>query len=135
MTFVIDASISVSWYLPGERTARTELLRARLGAAGALASFIWPAEVSNILLQAERARRIAEADTIRIGNVLRSLPISVDLEGVPLSFEIILNLARSNGLTSYDATYLELAVRSGLPLATNDRELRNAAVRMGVEVL
>ncbi len=135
MTFVIDASISVSWYLPGERTARTELLRARLGAAGALASFIWPAEVSNILLQAERARRIAEADTIRIGNVLRSLPISVDLEGVPLSFEIILNLARSNGLTSYDATYLELSVRSGLPLATNDSELRNAAVRMGVEVL
>jgi len=135
LTFVIDASISVSWYLPGERTARTELLRARLGAAGALASFIWPAEVSNILLQAERARRIAEADTIRIGNVLRSLPISVDLEGVPLSFEIILNLARSNGLTSYDATYLELSVRSGLPLATNDSELRNAAVRMGVEVL
>ena len=135
MTFVVDASLSLSWYLPGERTERTELLRRRLGDAGAFASFIWPAEVSNILLQSERAGRIVEADTIRIGNVLRSLPISVDLEGVALSLGLILNLARSNGLTSYDASYLELAIRSSLPLATNDRDLRDAAVRMGVEVV
>jgi len=52
-----------------------------------------------------------------------------------LSLELILNQARSNDLTSYDASYLELAIRSGLPLATNDRDLRDAAVRMGAAVL
>jgi len=135
LNFVVDASVSLSWYLPGEGTARTEVLRGRLGDAGGLTAFIWPAEVSNVLLQSERAGRIAPADTMRIGNVLRSLPITVDLEGASLSLELILNLARSHGLTSYDASYLELAVRSGLPLATNDGDLRAAAVRMGVEVL
>ena len=64
-----------------------------------------------------------------------SLPVSVDEEGAAKVFQTILSLAGSNGLTSYDASYLELAMRLGLPLATDDGDLASAALQAGVKLL
>ena len=135
MTLVIDASIALAWCLPGEATARTEALLDRVADSDAVASAIWPIEVANILLMSERSGRITEAATLASVQFLRDLPISVDLDVLSAAFTSVLALARNQDLTVYDATYLELALRRRLPLATDAGPLRTAAERVGVEVL
>ncbi|MDB5479456.1 MAG: DNA-binding protein [Caulobacteraceae bacterium] len=88
-----------------------------------------------MLLQAERRGRITGADVALRLELIAALPITVDGETTRHAWRDTLALARSERLTSYDAAYLELAVREGTPLATRDRELADAAKRRGVEVL
>jgi predicted nucleic acid-binding protein len=135
LTLVLDASIALAWVLPGESAPRTEALHQRVKRDGAYASHVWRLEVTNIIVQAERARRITEADTGRIVTMLDSLPIAIDRDGVDQVFGRVVDLARTTGLTTYDASYIELAIRLGLPLATNDGPMTTAANNLGVNLL
>jgi predicted nucleic acid-binding protein len=93
---------------------------------------LWPLEVANALLVGERRRRIKPADTARFLAILEAFPITVDDETVAHAWSDTLHLARAHDLSSYDAAYLELAIRLGLPLAALDGKLKAAAVAVGV---
>jgi predicted nucleic acid-binding protein len=96
---------------------------------------LWHLELGNVLLQAEKRGRISAGDVALRLELIGELPISVDRETTSRAWREILTLARAERLTTYDATYLELALRRGLPLLTKDRDLASAARRLGVAVL
>lgn len=133
--FVLDCSVAVAWCFQDEADPATDALIGQLTQDGAIVPDIWRMEFLNVLLQAERRGRISEADVTARLHLFRQLPISSDRESGPATDSHILDLARMNRLTAYDASYLELAMRRALPLATKDRALRDAARRVGVPCL
>ena len=96
---------------------------------------IWPLEVCNVLLVAERKKRIGAADSTRFIALLAELPIIVAAEPPERMLTEIFLLAREHNLPSYDAVYLDLAMRHGLPIATRDKKIRAAAKRSKVSVM
>lgn len=132
---VLDASVALSWCFENEANASTVELLERLNGETAAVPGIWHLEVANSLVLAERRRRITIADTAAFVALLHTLDLWVDDETPTRAFVQVIDLARSERLTAYDAVYLELAMRLGAPLATKDRELGEAAGRLGVEVL
>lgn len=135
MSFVLDCSIAVTWCFADEASPSTDALLDQMQEQGALVPVLWHLEVGNVLVQAERRGRIAAGDMAARIELLRRLPITTDDETAGRALRDILALARTHRLTTYDASYLELATRRGLPLATRDRDLQEAAGRMGVELL
>ena len=132
---VVDWSIAISWCFEDEASPETDALFERVRDGGAIVPGLWHLELSNVLLQAEKRGRIgAGGVAIRLG-LIAELPISTDQETALRAWREILAMARAENLTTYDAAYLELAVRRGLPLLTKDNEIRRAATRLGVEVL
>lgn len=127
--FVLDASVTMAWCFPDEVTAYTEGVLDQLRQTGALVPLIWPLEVANVLVIAERRQRLVEVQTVRFVQLLHSLPIAVSDDSVDHVLGRVLELARLHKLSSYDAVYVELAVRKGLPLATNDRRIGDAVWR------
>ncbi len=91
-------------------------------------------EVRNVLLTNERRNRISQAGTDKFLDLLGRLNIQVREELPGLHTGKVLTLARHHRLTIYDATYLELAIRQDLPLATRDKELLLAAPLAGVSI-
>lgn len=132
---VLDSSVALAWVLPGEASTATEALLDEVAADGAAAPGLWPLETANVLLQAERARRITRDERQRSLAALAALPISIDAETAARAFGPTAALAEAQGLTLYDASYLELALRLALPLASLDGKLRQAARASGVELL
>ena len=133
--FVLDCSVAVAWFFEDEFGEYSERVRQALMNKGVVAVIpsIWPAEVSNVLFQAERRKRINAEQVNQAVRVLSLLPIDVDY--LPLrSMGHVLRLCRTYTLTSYDALYLELALRENVPLATGDKKLKASAVAAGVEV-
>lgn len=100
----------------------------------AAAPSIWPLEVANVIARAEARALIGEAKTTEFTATLKAMAIEVDTQTALHAFDDILQLARRFNLSSYDAAYLELALRQGLPLATLDTDLRDALARTGVGV-
>jgi predicted nucleic acid-binding protein len=133
-TLVIDCSLAMAWYFKDEATPYTNAVRASLATERAVVPALWPLEVANVLLMGERRKRSNEARATKWLRYLRALPIAVDQETPFRAFDPILNLARSHKLTAYDAAYLELAVRRGIPLSTLDSELKKAAQAVGVTI-
>jgi predicted nucleic acid-binding protein len=135
MSLVVDASIALTWCFEDEATPETDSLFARIRDEGAIVPGIWRLELANVLLQAERRGRISGADVALRLELIEALPIAADGETAQRAWGDTLRIARSEQLTSYDAAYLELALREGAPLATRDRELADAARRRGLTVL
>ena len=135
MSFVIDCSVTMAWCFEDERTAATDALLARVVDAGAIAPFLWPLEVTNVLLTAVRRKRIPPDAVNQVAQRIAALPVVVDKDGTALVWGNTLQLAERYALTSYDACYLELAQRKALPLATLDAALRKAATAAGVTLL
>lgn len=135
MSFVLDCSVAVTWCFADEASPATDALLGRIEEQGALVPQLWHLEVGNVLIQAERRGRITAGDMAARVELLRRLPIATDDETAARALRDVLTLAREQRLTTYDASYLELAARRGLPLATRDEELREAAGRMGVGLL
>jgi predicted nucleic acid-binding protein len=134
--FVLDASVAVAWCFEDETTKFTEgVLDFISGGAEALVPSIWPLEIANALLMAERRKRISQAKVTAILLRIAGLPISVRPTGPKHAFEQILPMARQQVLSQHDAAYLELAVREGLELATLDAALQKAAKVLGVGLL
>jgi len=134
--FVIDASVTVAWCFDDESTTFTEGILDLLAAgAEGVAPGIWPLEVANALLVAERRKRISVAQvTALLGRIVR-LPISIETIEPDRAFSPVLSVARQHQLTEYDAAYVELALRKGLPFATLDDKLRQAARTAGIKLV
>ncbi len=133
--FVLDCSVAVSWLFEDEATPLTESLLDRLKTDGARVPVLWRLEVGNVLAAAERRNRITSAQISACLDLLARLPIVTDSETDSRAFRDILVLARSHSLTTYDASYLELAMRGGMELASLDKPLVRAARRTGVSTL
>ncbi len=106
-----------------------------LGLGKAIVPNHWALEVSNVLLGAERSKKKTPADTTLFLNLLSKLAIESDIHTEHHATTTTLALGRRHQLSSYDAAYLELAMRLGLPLASLDRNLRKAAQAEGISVL
>jgi predicted nucleic acid-binding protein len=132
---VIDCSVAAAWLLPRERNEATDRILTRVTEDGALVPGIWRIEIANVLLMAERRKRIGAADRASALESLMGLAIEVDPETSALAWSGLVPLAARFRLTAYDAAYLELAHRAALPLATLDANLRAAAAGLGVALI
>ncbi|MBI4322393.1 MAG: type II toxin-antitoxin system VapC family toxin [Chloroflexi bacterium] len=132
MSFVVDTSVSMAWCFEDEANSFTEAVLDRLGEEEAVVPAIWTLEVANVLLVGERRGRLTQAQSVRFVQLLHALPIEVDSEASKGMSAEVLAIGRWYSLSAYDAAYLELAARLGVPLATQDTRLGQAAERMGI---
>ncbi len=130
--FVLDNSVAISWCFPEERRATLAVLDS-LATREALVPSIWPLELGNALAVAERGKRLTAGDLSGFLSFFSQLPIRVEPETPSRQLKQILSLAREHGLSTYDASYLDLAMRLALPLASLDKDLSRAARRAGVK--
>ena len=136
MEFVLDSSVTLSWFFDDEATVATDELLDQLNGDGhAIVAAHWMLEVSHTLLMAERRTRATVADSSHFLALLDVLPIETDPQTACRATTVSLNLAKTQGLTLYDRAYLELAMRRSVPLATLDKPLRAAAEKSGVACL
>ena len=135
MTLVVDASVTLAWIFTKERTLPVQKILDRLIDEQAFVPAIWRLEIANGLQMSVRRGRIdaATRDTALRGLAL--LNITTDPDTDNFAWSTTLSLAEQHRLTLYDAAYLELALRLGLPLATLDRDLRSAGDAVGVTLL
>jgi predicted nucleic acid-binding protein len=132
---VLDSSIALCWCFEDEATQATRDLLEHLRTDTAAVPNLWHVEITNVLALAERRRRITAAATAQFIALLDELEIDVDEETWTRAFTRVLDLARAQRLTAYEAAYLELAMRLGVPLASKDRDLCDAAERVGVTAI
>ncbi len=131
---VLDASLALSWFFDDEASPETDRLLGRVRDEGAIVPALWRLELGNVLLHAERRGRISFESIEERLSLIGRMPISVDPETNARAWRDTLDIARSERLTTYDAAYLELALRRRIPLLTLDQELAAAAQRRGCEV-
>jgi len=122
----------MSWCFEDEADAYSDRVLEASQRARILVPSVWPLEVANVLAVAERSKRLTAADSARFLELLGALPIITDETPFERATTEVLSLARRLSLSSYDAAYLELAMRSGCGLATRDRKLAAACRRSGV---
>ena len=134
MPFVLDASVTASWAFPDEQNLAADQVGKLLESSSdsAIVPCLWWFEVRNILLVNERRGRTTLARTTNFLELIAQLAIQIDYD---YNSSQVLDLARNHGLTVYDASYLSLAIREHLPLATLDKALQIAAAATGVSLL
>lgn len=130
--FVLDCSLTVAWFFEDETNRYAQAVEDSLPTAAAVVPALWPLEVANALLMGERRKRATEAKVTTFLSLLAALPIALDDETSSRAWQQSLPLARLHRLSVYDATYLELALRHGVPLATLDENLAKAAAAAGI---
>jgi predicted nucleic acid-binding protein len=135
LNFVLDASVALAWCFGDEDGGYALGVLDLLRSSEAVAASHWGLEVANAFLVAERRGRIDSGDVPRLSKFLLALPIAVDPVARRRGFESMHRLGRAHGLSAYDAAYLELAVRYGIPIATLDSDLRVAAEAEGVGIV
>jgi predicted nucleic acid-binding protein len=133
--FVVDNSVVMAWLFEDEVSPYADAVLDLLEEGEAVVPSVWPLEVGNVLLVAERKKCLTKADVTRALDLLGALPISVEQESPGRMLTEVLSLARDAQISTYDASYLDLAMRSELPIATQDRLLLQAAKLRGVGVL
>jgi predicted nucleic acid-binding protein len=133
--FVVDNSVVMAWCFEDETSTYADRVLNRFEDSSAIVPAIWPLEVGNVLIVAERRKRISEADSSRFLELLSELPIHVVQERPERMLKEIVALSRELSLSTYDASYLNLAMREGLPLATQDTALLKAARKCKVAIL
>jgi predicted nucleic acid-binding protein len=127
---VVDASVSAAWFLPDEATPYTEAALQATAECPVWVPALWLLEVGNLLLSAQRRRRIGDAKRRELVARAQALRLNVDRE--PVAMGRVDDLAALHALSAYDAAYLELALRRNLPLATLDGALLKAMAATGV---
>ena len=132
---VLDCSIAMAWLFHDEATPKTTALLNRLATETALVPAWWLIEITNVLAMAERKGRITPTQSDAFIADLGKLGIERDNDAPDRAFTHLLALCRTHRLTSYDATYLDLAMRRRLPLATLDDDLRRPARKLGIDLL
>jgi predicted nucleic acid-binding protein len=132
MTFVVDASVVLAWCFEDETHPVADATLERLERESAIAPAHWPLEVANALRTAERAGRLTESDVGRVRTLVSALAVDIMPIEVPTALFGVLDVARQQGLTVYDAAYLDLASVRGVQIATIDDRLRAACARAGV---
>jgi predicted nucleic acid-binding protein len=136
--FVLDASVAISWCFPGDPTEDTPYSRRvlkELVANDAIVPEIWAFEIANnIFVSYSKRKRISKRQITEYLSLLRALPIRVESQSLWANVDLE-SLARRQNVAAYDAAYLDLALRTGLALATSDEPLRRAAMAQGIAVL
>lgn len=130
--FVVDCSVSIAWLFAEQADAYTEAALDALSDVSATVPRWWSVETLNVLLALERRHRLSNGQAMDALRHLQRLPIRLLDQSVSM-FELYA-LARRYRLTSYDALYLDAALVTGLPMATRDAALRQAATDSGVGV-
>ncbi|NOT29893.1 MAG: type II toxin-antitoxin system VapC family toxin [Planctomycetes bacterium] len=131
---VVDASVALDWIFRSERSERANRVLEQGLERGMVVPAIWPAEVANGLLTAQRRGKLKPEDLPGALALFEELPVSIPAPGGVAAIRILVDAGQSASLTAYDAAYLELALRESAPLATHDEALRSAAERAGVEL-
>ena len=133
-SFIVDASVGFAWVYLGQATPETDhLLNEVAAGATVIVPALWFLEMSNVLLIAQRRHRLTATQRKAAMEKLTAMQFTVDEEGTRHAFGKTSELAEKHGLTIYDATYLELAVRRSLPLASRDEALKSAAKQCGLK--
>ena len=136
MSFVLDNSVTMRWFFgdgkPQELAYAGKVLDA-MKAATALVPVTWGLEVANVIAKAEAKALVTEARSGAFLEMLEGVDIEMDAATFAYALTDTLQLARRYKLSAYDASYLELALRSGVPLATLDEGLQKAAKKAGVK--
>ena len=133
MPFVIDNSVVSGWYLESQATPYTEAIAERLREDRAVVPALWELQLTNVLRTACLRRRMTAEKAHQVLARVANLPIAANRVGSPL--DELLALALRFGMSSYDAAYLELALRREVPVATVDLAVRGAATASGVALV
>jgi predicted nucleic acid-binding protein len=131
-TVVVDASLALAWCFPDETSDYADAVLVALEGWTVLVPSIWGLEIANAVLVGERRQRLTQTEIKQFTRLLESLSLLQDTRGVTTQVSDVLPLARLHGLSAYDAAYLEVAIRHGVPLATLDGRLQSAAKVAGV---
>jgi predicted nucleic acid-binding protein len=133
--FVLDASVSAAWLLNDEFSPYADRILKRLaGGNDAVVPAIWRYEMANVLWVGVRRERLTSADAKQLTQFLAALPIAVDPASLDAVAVSVANVAAAYDLSVYDAAYLELSLRRGLPLASLDQRLTAAAKEAGIQL-
>ena len=135
MTFVIDASVTISWLFADEQTPLCMILLQQVTRTGAVVPSLWPLEIASALQTGIKRKRIDAAYRDSTIQRLLRLPIEIDSDTSEYAWTTTLKLADMHQITVYDASYLELALRRGFPLATRDDQLAAAGASAGAILL
>jgi predicted nucleic acid-binding protein len=135
MSLALDSSVALAWVYADETTDTLLRLFDDVRLHGAWVPGLWRWEIANVLQM--NVRRGRHDGDFRDGALasLALLPVKVDAEADRQAWSATLSLAERHGLTVYDAAYLEIASRRKIPLATLDRQLREAATSDGIQLL
>ncbi len=129
---VVDASVALAWCFPDEANDYADKVLVALEGHAILVSAVWGLEIANAVLSGERSKRLRQPEIRRFTTLLDSLSLVQDVQSVGEHVGNVLPLAREYNLSAYDAAYLELSIRHGIPLATLDGKLHKAAQRAGI---
>ncbi len=138
MRFVLDNSVTMRWFFSDGKPsdlAYADKVLADVKRWSSVVPVTWGLEVSNVLARAESKGQVTKAKTARFIKMLDDMNIAADKETFKYSMSDTLELARTYKLSAYDASYLELALRLDIPLATIDEGLRKAAKKAGVKII
>lgn len=130
--FVLDCSVTMAWCFEDESNSYTDDILENLQDSTAIVPTLWPLEVSNVLLIAQKHKRINDIQSASFIDALSALPIVVDPSTSSRAMHSIFALAHSLDLTIYDAAYLELAIRERIPILTLDNALIKAAKKLNI---
>jgi len=133
-SFILDGSVTLVWGFADENDSYATAILDKMSDLQAFVPNLWRLEVANALLVGERRGRTTPADTAHFLAILGTFPITIDDETVARAWVETMHLARAHKLSAYDASYLELAMRLGLPIATLDEKLKTAATAVGVSL-
>ena len=134
--FVLDASVALSWFFDDEFSPYSNVIAEIMPRSQAVVPIVWPLEMANAFLTAFRRGRLPETKAPALIGAIDRLRVDID-RGVAPEFltQATLAVGLAHRVSAYDASYLELAMRRGLPLATEDERLLRAAGAVGIEIL
>ena len=134
-SYVLDVSATLAWCFEDEATRDSNSLLLGAEFSTILVPGLWHIELINVLLQAERRKRLTMVQISDFLDLVGGIEIQTDPEQIDIASRSLIDLARRHQLTAYDATYLDLAIKRGIPLATRDKALMRAAPAAGVELV
>ena len=135
MRLIADISVVLAWWFEEPQSAQALDVLPRIEKEGLLVPPLWWSELENGILMGERRGRKTPAESMAFLKLVRTLPIQTDDAPRRRVSDDILDIARRHQLTAYDATYAELAIRRGRPLATFDAALRRCGGALGVKII
>ena len=130
--FVLDCSVAAAWFFKDEADAYCNSVLDSLANSTAWVPELWPFEIANAFLVAEKRKRISLLNRTQAVSELKSLPIRISREEVDIAN--LIDFAKAHSLSSYDASYLALAKRKNLPLSSKDAQLMRVAKKLGVHL-
>jgi predicted nucleic acid-binding protein len=130
-SYVLDASVAGAWLFEEQQSKSAIKFRNQALVSMAIIPQLFRYEIANLILNNTR-KNVTKAREVAF-KFIESIPVMVDFK-TPMYLDLV-ELASDAQLTVYDSIYLELAIRYEVPLATYDKKLARAAIKMGIEIL